>query len=231
MRPSFVAFGSFFLLAVSLGAGCSKEAGMTPISSSPGASATSTASSTVSTPAMSPDLSFPGARPAAELAKKVRIKTTKGDIVVQIDPQAGPNAASNFVYLVEQGFYQGVIFHRVIPGFMIQGGDPTGTGYSGPGYTIPDDAVRGLPQKNFQPYGVRAYYPKGTLAMARTGAPNSGGSQFFLMVADYPLDPTYAVFGKIIEGQDVADAIAAVERDEADRPLEDVKMISVSIES
>lgn len=229
MRPSLVALGSVALLVVSLGAGCS-QGGTPAFAPAPDLYATSTVSSTVSTPAMSPDLSFPGQRPAADLQKKVRISTTKGDIVVQIDPQAGPNAASNFVYLVQQDFYRGTIFHRVIPGFMIQGGDPTGTGRSGPGYTIPDDAVRGLPQKNFQPFGVRAYYPKGTLAMARTSEPNSAGSQFFLMVADYPLDPTYAVFGKIIAGQEVADAIAAVPRDEADRPLEDVKMTSVTIE-
>ncbi len=229
MRSSLVTLGSIALLVVSLGAGCSQGEKPAPAASSD-AYATSTVSSTVSTPVMSPDLSFPGQRPAADLQKKVRISTTKGDIVVQIDPQAGPNAASNFVYLVQQDFYRGTIFHRVIPGFMIQGGDPTGTGRSGPGYTIPDDAVRGLPQKNFQPFGVRAYYPKGTLAMARTSEPNSAGSQFFLMVADYPLDPDYAVFGKIIAGQEVADAIAAVPRDEADRPFEDVKMTSVTIE-
>lgn len=229
MRSSLVMLGSVMVLIASLGAGCAQD-GRAPAASTPDAYAPPTASSTVSTPAMSPDLSFPGQRPAAELQKKVRISTTKGDIVVQIDPQAGPNAASNFVYLVQQDFYRGTIFHRVIPGFMIQGGDPTGTGRSGPGYNIPDDAVRGLPQKNFQPFGVRPYYPKGTLAMARTSEPNSAGSQFFLMVADYPLDPDYAVFGKIISGQEVADAIAAVPRDEADRPLEDVKMTSVTIE-
>ena len=179
---------------------------------------------------MSPTLSFPGPRPVAELQKKVRIRTTKGDIVIQIDPEAGPNAASNFVYLVEQGFYQGTIFHRVIPGFMIQGGDPTGTGYGDPGYKIPDDPVRNLPQKDFRPYGVRPYYPKGLVAAARTPAPNSAGSQFFIMVADYPLDPSYAVFGHVIEGQAVADAIAGVPRDEDDRPAEEIRMTSVSIE-
>lgn len=183
---------------------------------------------------MSPTLSFPGVRPAAELQKKVRIKTTMGDIVIQIDPEAGPNAASNFVYLVEQNFYQGIIFHRVIPGFMIQGGDPTGTGMSGPGYTIPDDTVKNMPTRDY-PIGGRTdrmtYYPKGTVAMARTSAPNSGGSQFFIMVDDYPFRPaTYAVFGKVISGQEVADAISNVQRDDSDRPLQDVKMTSVTIE-
>ncbi len=182
---------------------------------------------------MSPTLSFPGIRPTAELQKNVRIKTTKGDIVVKIDPEAGPNAASNFVYLVQQNFYSNIIFHRVIPGFMIQGGDPTGTGMSGPGYTIPDDKVKALPQRDY-PVGGGVqrigYYPKGTVAAARTMRPNSAGSQFFIMVDDYPLGPDYAIFGKVIEGQDVADAISEVDRDASDRPLVDVKMLSVTIE-
>ena len=161
------------------------------------------------------------------------IKTSKGNIEIQIDPEAGPNAASNFLSLVEKNYYANIIFHRVIPGFMIQGGDPTGTGRGGPGYTIPDDVVKGLPYRDYQVDGGSrrfSYYPKGMVAMARTSEPNSGGSQFFIMVADYPLDPSYAVFGHVISGQEVADAIAAAPRDENDRPLEDIKMTSVTIE-
>lgn len=214
---------------VVLGAGCDSASNLP----------TSTASSTVlsltpTTTVMSPALNFPGVRPVAELQKKIRIKTMMGDIVIQMDPEAGPNAASNFVYLVEQNFYQGIIFHRVISEFMIQGGDPTGTGMGDPGYKIPDDVVKNMPTRDYPVGGSverMTYYPKGTVAMARTRAPNSGGSQFFIMVGDYPFNPAnYAVFGHVISGQDVADAISNVERDDSDRPLQDVKMVSVTIE-
>ncbi len=214
-----------------LGAGCapSPSSSTEPTTTA----ATSTQPYSSSTPVMSPAFAFPGIRPAAELQKKVRISTTKGDIVVQIDPELGPNAASNFVYLVEKNFYQNTIFHRVIPGFMIQGGDPTGTGRSGPGYTIPDDVVKNTPIMNY-PLGNgrterHSYYPKGWIAMANTGEPHSAGSQFFIMVGDYPLDPNYAVFGHVISGQDVADAISTTDA-ESTRPIEDVKMTSVTIE-
>ena len=184
-------------------------------------------------PAMSEPLAFPGILPEAETAKRVRITTNKGDIVIQLDPKAGPNAASNFVYLVKQGFYQGTIFHRVIPGFMIQGGDPTGTGFSGPGYEIPDDKVTTLPTRSVtvsNTLQTAPYYPKGTIAMANKSAPRTAGSQFFLMVADYPLPPTYSVFGAVVEGQDVADAISLVSRDESDRPMEEIQMTNVTLE-
>lgn len=217
--------GSFVLY----GAGCQTPSAQAPTTPNTTSTIDSTASSA---PVMSNALAFPGVRPAAELAKKVRIKTTKGDILIQINPEVGPNAASNFLYLVEQSFYQGTIFHRVIPGFMIQGGDPTGTGMGGPGYTIPDDTVN-LPVKRIPvDNGVASFpmYTKGTVAMARTMAKNSAGSQFFIMVNDNALDPVYAVFGQVLEGQEIADAIAAVPRDEQDRPLEEIKMLSVTIE-
>ncbi len=215
--------GSFVLF----GAGC-----QTPSAQAPTTTPVSSDSPSTTVPVMSQTLAFPGIRPSAELAKKVRISTTKGDILIQVEPDLGPNAASNFVYLVEQGFYQGTIFHRVIPGFMIQGGDPTGTGMSGPGYTIPDDKVN-LPIKRVPvDNGVASFpmYTKGTVAMARTMAKNSAGSQFFIMVNDNALDPVYAVFGHVLEGQDIADAIAAAPRDEQDRPLDEIKMINVTIE-
>lgn len=180
-------------------------------------------------------LTFPGIRPDAELNKKVRIKTTEGDIVIQVDPKAGPNAASNFVYLVSEKFYDGTIFHRVIPGFMIQGGDPTGTGRGGPGYQFKNDPVAGLPSKAVTIQGqsfTAPVYEKGLVAMANAG-PNTNGSQFFIMVGDYPLDPDYSIFGRVIEGQDIADKISLVERTapgQLDRPVKEVKMVSVTIE-
>jgi cyclophilin family peptidyl-prolyl cis-trans isomerase len=161
--------------------------------------------------------SFPGVLPAEEVNKRVRIQTNVGDIVIDVDPSAGPNAASNFIYLVREGFYDGTIFHRVIPGFMIQGGDPTGTGTGGPGYRFADDPVKGS-------------YAKGTVAMANAG-PNTNGSQFFIMVADNPLPPAYSIFGRVVEGQDVADAISAAARNQMDRPLQEIKMVSVTIEN
>lgn len=165
---------------------------------------------------MNDTLAFPGVLPESETNKKVLIKTTLGNIEIQIDPKAGPNAASNFVYLVKHKFYDGLIFHRVISGFMIQGGDPTGTGTSGPGYKFADDPVTGQ-------------YLKGTVAMANAG-PNTNGSQFFIMVDSVGLPPSYSIFGHVISGQDVADKISEVQRDSNDRPYTDVKMLSVTIE-
>lgn len=161
-------------------------------------------------------LAFPGEMPAAEVNKKVLIKTNQGDIVIQVSRDMGPKAASNFVYLVKRGFYDGTIFHRVIPGFMIQGGDPTGTGMGGPGYKFANDKVNDA-------------YKDGVVAMANAGR-DTNGSQFFIMVADYPLPPDYSVFGKVIQGLDVAHKIAGVQRDSNDRPNEEVKMVSVTIE-
>lgn len=138
-------------------------------------------------------LLFPGVLPAEQTNAIVRIKTPKGDIVLQILPDEGPNAASNFVYLVGQRFYDGLTFHRVEPGFVIQGGDPLGNGTGGPGYRFEDDPV-GLP------------YARGIVAMANAG-PNTNGSQFFIMLADTPLPPAYSIFGKVIEGMDVVDQI------------------------
>lgn len=162
------------------------------------------------------NLAFPGVLPAAEVNQKVLVKTTLGDIVIQVDQTQGPNAASNFVYLVKKGFYDGLIFHRVIPGFMIQGGDPTGSGMGGPGYKFADDPVK-------------SSYQDGVVAMANAG-PNTNGSQFFIMVADTPLPPAYSVFGKVISGLDIAHKISAVDRDDSDRPYEEVKILSASIQ-
>ncbi len=144
----------------------------------------------------------------------VTLETTKGEIQFETYADDAPNTVKNFITLAEKGFYDEVIFHRVIDGFMIQGGDPTGTGMGGPGYTF-DDEIN--PESDVYKEG----YKKGVVAMANAG-PNTQGSQFFIMVADYPLPPAYTIFGKLIAGQDVADAIAKVEKNENDKPIEDV---------
>jgi len=151
----------------------------------------------------------------------ITIKTNKGDMEFKTYTQEAPNTVENFVKLANKGFYNGVIFHRVIDGFMIQGGDPTGTGRGGPGYTFDDEI-----NPNSEIY--REGYRKGIVAMANAG-PNTQGSQFFIMVADYPLPPSYTIFGKITSGQDVADAISLVEKGANDRPVEDVIIEAVLI--
>ncbi len=144
------------------------------------------------------------------------METSKGTIVLELFADEAPRTVNNFVFLAREGFYDGVIFHRVISGFMIQGGDPTGTGMSGPGYRFDDEPVR------------RSYL-KGTLAMANAG-PNTNGSQFFIMHTNFNLPPNYTIFGMATEGQDVVDAIATTPTSGSDRPLEDVYIVSVTIE-
>lgn len=179
------------------------------------------------------NLSFPGILPAAQVDKKqICIKTNQGDLMIELDHTAGPRAASNFLSLAKAGFYDGTIFHRVIPGFMIQGGDPTGTGMGGPGYQFDNDPVNNLPSKELTMQGQKftsAYYPDGTLAMANAGK-DTNGSQFFLMVADYPLPPDYSVFGKVVQGLDVAKKISKLPTNSQDRPNEEVKMLSVTVQ-
>ena len=145
-----------------------------------------------------------------------------GVIKAELYPDIAPNTVNNFLSLVKKGFYNGVIFHRVIPGFMIQGGDPQGNGMGGPGYSI-----RG----EFSANGFRndLQHDRGVLSMARTMAPNSAGSQFFIMHAKSPhLDGQYAAFGKVIEGMDVVDRIASARTNFRDKPLQDQKMVSVT---
>lgn len=147
-----------------------------------------------------------------------------GEIKIELYPEVAPNTVANFVYLIRQGFYDGTIFHRVIPGFMIQGGDPQGTGIGGPGYSI-----RG----EFTANGFRndLKHTRGVISMARAQDPNSAGSQFFIMVADAPhLDGQYAAFGRVVEGMDVVDRIVAAPRYPNDRPVEDQRMAQVTVE-
>ncbi|MEX2017128.1 MAG: peptidylprolyl isomerase [Candidatus Pacearchaeota archaeon] len=153
------------------------------------------------------------------MAKKVKLETTHGEIVIELYKDM-PITAGNFEKLVSQGFYDGVIFHRIIDGFMIQGGDPTGTGMGGPGYKIKDE---------FSDNDEHNENNRGTISMANAG-PNTGGSQFFInLVNNNFLDGKHPVFGKVIEGMDVIDAIAKVETDANDKPLEEVRIIKASL--
>ena len=155
----------------------------------------------------------------------VTFETNSGNkIVAELYPEVAPNTVKNFISLVSKGYYDGLTFHRVIPGFMIQGGCPDGTGMSGPGYSIKGE---------FSANGFKnsLKHTKGVLSMARSSNPNSAGSQFFMMVADAPhLDGQYAAFGKVIEGQEEADRIVSVERNYSDKPYEPQVMVKVTVD-
>lgn len=145
-------------------------------------------------------------------------------IKVELYPEVAPNTVANFISLINDKFYDGLIFHRVIPEFMIQGGDPDGNGTGGPGYSIKGEFSSNGFENSLK-------HERGVISMARSQQPDSGGSQFFIMVADYPsLDGEYAAFGKVTEGMDVVDEIVSVET-ENDKPLEDQKMKSVTVET
>jgi len=147
--------------------------------------------------------------------------TMKGELY----PEIAPISVANFIELANSGFYDGVIFHRVIPGFMIQGGDPKGQGIGGPGYCIKGEFTRNGFRNDLK-------HTRGVLSMARSMMPNSAGSQFFIMVETSPhLDGQYAAFGKVTEGMDTADYIVSVPRDRMDKPFEDQKMKSVRVET
>ena len=154
----------------------------------------------------------------------VTIEMENGNTMkAELYPEVAPNTVNNFISLVKKGFYDGTIFHRVIPGFMIQGGDPDGSGMGGPGYSIKGE---------FTGNGFRneLRHTKGVLSMARTMDPNSAGSQFFIMVDDAPhLDGQYAAFGKVVAGMEVVDKIASVRTDWNDQPTTHVKMKTVEL--
>ena len=149
-----------------------------------------------------------------------------GKIVAELYPEIAPQSVRNFISLASKGFYDGVIFHRVIPGFMIQGGDPQGTGMGGPGYTIKGEFAR----NGFRENNLR--HKRGVLSMARSMMPNSAGSQFFIMHADAPhLDGEYAAFGKVTEGIEVVDQICDVRTDYNDKPRIPQVMKKVTVET
>ena len=156
----------------------------------------------------------------------ITFEMENGDIMkAELYPQVAPNTVNNFISLVNKGFYDGLIFHRVINGFMIQGGDPEGTGMGGPGYGIKGEFAQ-------NGFANDLKHSAGVLSMARSMMPNSAGSQFFIMHKDAPhLDVAYAAFGKIIEGMDVVNKIAEVATDYSDRPMEDQRMKTVTVET
>ena len=156
----------------------------------------------------------------------VTIEMENGGVIkAELYPEIAPNTVNNFISLVKEGFYDGLCFHRVIPGFMIQGGCPDGTGMGGPGYCIKGEFL-------YNGVDNKLKHKRGVLSMARSQSPNSAGSQFFLMHEEAPhLDGQYAAFGKVIEGMEVVDAIAAAPTDRADRPKEPQIMKTVTVDT
>ncbi len=156
----------------------------------------------------------------------VTLTTNRGDIKIELYPDKAPNTVNNFISLVSTGFYNGLIFHRVISGFMIQGGDPKGVGIGGPGYSIRGEfAYNGFEKNDLK-------HDRGVISMARSMMPDSAGSQFFIMHKKSPhLDGQYAAFGKVVDGMDVVDAIADTPTDYTDKPLEKQYIISATVET
>lgn len=163
----------------------------------------------------------PAATTEAQMANTmITMETTKGTMKIKLYDDKAPKTVENFKTLVAKGYYNGIIFHRVIKGFMIQGGDPTGTGMGGPGYTIKDEFGPGLKHSK-----------KGMLSMANAG-PNTGGSQFFITLAATPwLDGKHAIFGEVVEGLDVLETIGSTPTDPSDKPRTEVKMVKVTVSS
>jgi peptidyl-prolyl cis-trans isomerase B (cyclophilin B) len=149
----------------------------------------------------------------------------EGIIKLELYPEIAPNTVNNFISLVQKQFYNGTIFHRVIPGFMIQGGDPDGVGTGGPGYGIKGEFTSNGFKNDLK-------HDRGVISMARSSHPDSAGSQFFIMVKNSPhLDGQYAAFGKVIEGIEVADKIVGVKKNYNDKPKEEQKMKSVTVDT
>ena len=154
------------------------------------------------------------------------IDMANGDVMkLELYPDVAPNTVANFIELANAGFYDGLIFHRVIPGFMIQGGDPTGSGMGGPGYTIKGEFTANGFENSLS-------HERGVISMARAQHPDSAGSQFFIMHADYPaLDGQYAAFGRVIEGIEAVDRVAETQTDSNDRPLQEQTIKTIRVET
>lgn len=219
---------ALLIAALVFSAGCTQstvpDKAVTPVISQPGTAVAAPSVTTAGTPPMTPAASLNTTSSIAtpvKGTKHVKLGTTMGDITIALDPDM-PITAGNFESLVTSGYYNGVIFHRVINGFMIQGGDPTGTGRGGPGYRIPDEFTSH--NKNV----------RGAIAMANSG-PNTGGSQFFINLVDNSVRPTfdasYPVFGNVVGGMDVVDAIGKVPTSGSpnDRPLQNVTIIRAEV--
>jgi peptidyl-prolyl cis-trans isomerase B (cyclophilin B) len=189
----------------------------------------STPSTETATPSPSPSPSPEPTPEGPELLDsdqhpEVTLEISNGkNVVIELYPEVAPNSVSNFVSLVKQGFYDGLIFHRVIPGFMVQGGDPEGTGMGGPGYSIAGEF-------NSNGFENELKHKRGVLSMARSGDPNSAGSQFFIMVEDAPhLDGDYAAFGQVIEGIETVDEIVNQKTGANDRPVEPLSITKATV--
>ena len=191
-----------------------------PATPPPGSDQFSTSSTAAAVLATEPAISTTS-QPSQNFMHRITIETNKGNIIFETYDADAPNTVANFVKLANQGFYENVIFHRVIEGFMIQGGDPTGTGMGGPGYKFADEL-------NPNTTSAKAGYVRGTVAMANSG-PNTNGSQFFIVHEDSPLPHNYTIFGKVVQGLDIVDTIATTPTDAGDRPVEDIVIRKVSV--
>ncbi|MHA7965211.1 peptidylprolyl isomerase [Paenibacillus sp. CAU 1782] len=209
-------------------AGCGVD--RKPQNTSGAAGGGSTPATETATPSPSPESTVEPTPEGPELLgsdqhPEVTLEISNGkNIVIELYPEVAPNSVSNFISLVEQGFYDGLIFHRVIPGFMIQGGDPEGTGMGGPGYSIAGEF-------NSNGFENELKHTRGVISMARSGDPNSAGSQFFIMVEDAPhLDGEYAAFGQVIEGMETADEIVNQPAGSGNRPVEPLSISKATVD-
>jgi peptidyl-prolyl cis-trans isomerase B (cyclophilin B) len=221
VKPAFILL---CIAAIALFAGCKKQESPAPApAAAPAVEQPAPAPATPpapAAPAAGAGLTKPADQLTAEEMEKMQavLETSAGTIKFKFFPQQAPNHCRNFIKLAQSGFYNGLIFHRVIPGFMIQGGDPNGNGSGGPGWTV-NAEFSDLP------------HLKGTVSMARTPDPNSAGSQFFICLEPHPdLNGKYSVFGQVAQGQDVVDKIGATQTGPQDRPLEVQAMKKVYIE-
>ncbi|ANY70635.1 peptidylprolyl isomerase [Paenibacillus sp. BIHB 4019] len=229
MKSTKKAFSLLLILAAIMLvlSACGAGSGTGSNSSSGAAGSAANVSSESSAPAASAE---PSSSPSANLLDSdkhpvVTIQMSNDTVIkVELYPEIAPNTVDNFISLVQKGYYDGLIFHRVIQGFMIQGGDPDGTGAGGPGYSIPGEFTSNGFQNDLK-------HTRGVISMARTGEPNSAGSQFFIMVADAPtLDNEYASFGAVIEGMDAVDQIVNQPTNSQDRPNEPLLMTKVTVD-
>ncbi|WP_340026747.1 peptidylprolyl isomerase [Paenibacillus sp. FSL K6-1096] len=201
-------------------AGCGNK----PVAS--GNSSSGAGSAATAAPQDTPAAATEGVPSADASHPVVTIEMDNGAVIkAELYPEVAPNTVNNFISLIQKGFYDGTIFHRVIPGFMIQGGDPDGTGTGGPGYSIAGEF-------NSNGFTNNLLHTEGVLSMARSQDMNSGGSQFFIMAADYPsLDGEYAAFGKVTEGMDAVQEIVNLPRDASDRPEQPPVMKKVTVDT
>lgn len=221
LRQPVTLLAAMCLLLVIL-TGCGNK----PVASGNGSSSSAAGSESTAAPQGTPAAATEGVPSADASHPVVTIEMDNGAVIrAELYPEVAPNTVNNFISLIQKGFYDGTIFHRVIPGFMIQGGDPDGTGMGGPGYSIAGEFTNNGFTNNL-------LHTEGVLSMARSRDMNSGGSQFFIMAAAYPsLDGEYAAFGKVTEGLDAVQAIVNLPRDGDDRPEQPPVMKKVTVDT